>query len=91
MTAVRIPPVLRAQTGNQKRVDVSGTTVGEALASLLEQHPDLHDQIFGADGLLNRFVNVYVNGRDIRYEQALETPVGLEDEVILLPAMAGGR
>lgn len=91
MTAVRIPPVLRAQAGNQKRVDVTGTTVGEALDALLAQYPDLREQLFGGDGSLNRFVNVYVNGRDVRYEQELATPVGEGDEVILLPAMAGGR
>jgi MoaD family protein len=91
MTAVRIPPVLRAQAGNQKRVDVTGTTVGEALEALLAQYPDLREQLFGGDGSLNRFVNVYVNGRDVRYEQELSTPVGDADEVILLPAMAGGR
>jgi MoaD family protein len=91
MTAVRIPPVLRAQAGNQKRVEVSGATVGEALDSLLLQFPGLRDQIFTGDGNLNRFVNVYVNGRDVRYEQELATPVGDSDEVILLPAMAGGR
>jgi MoaD family protein len=91
MTAVRIPPVLRAQAGNQKRVEVGGATVGEVLASLLEQHPSLREQVFTADGSLNRFVNVYVNGRDVRYEQGLDTPVAASDEVILLPAMAGGR
>ena len=91
MTAVRIPPVLRAQAGNQKKVEVTGTTVGEALDSLLEQFPSLREQVFTADGTLNRFVNVYVNGRDVRYEQELSTPVGESDEVILLPAMAGGR
>ena len=91
MTAVRIPPVLRAQAGNQKRVDVTGATVGEALDALLAQFPDLREQLFSGDGSLNRFVNVYVNGRDVRYEQELATPVGDADEVILLPAMAGGR
>jgi len=91
MTAVRIPPVLRAQAGNQKKVEVTGSTVGEALESLLEQFPGLREQIFTEDGSLNRFVNVYVNGRDVRYEQELATPVGESDEVILLPAMAGGR
>jgi molybdopterin converting factor small subunit len=91
MTAVRIPPVLRAQAGNHKRVEVAGATVGEALDSLLEQFPGLRDQVFTGDGNLNRFVNVYVNGRDVRYEQELATPVGESDEVILLPAMAGGR
>jgi molybdopterin synthase sulfur carrier subunit len=91
MTAVRIPPVLRAQAGNQKKVEVTGATVGEALDSLIEQFPSLKEQILTDDGTLNRFVNVYVNGRDVRYEQELDTPVGESDEVILLPAMAGGR
>jgi MoaD family protein len=90
MTAVRIPPVLRAQAGNQKRVEVDGSTVGEALESLLVQFPALRDQVFTGEGSLNRFVNVYVNGRDVRYEQELATPVNANDEVILLPAMAGG-
>ncbi len=91
MTAVRIPPVLRQAAGNQKKVEVTGATVGEALESLLGEYPGLRDQIFTEDGSLNRFVNVYVNGRDVRYEQELATPVGESDEVILLPAMAGGR
>jgi MoaD family protein len=90
MTAVRIPPVLRAQAGNQKRVEVDGSTVGEALESLLVQFPALREQVFTGEGSLNRFVNVYVNGRDVRYEQELATPVNANDEVILLPAMAGG-
>ena len=91
MTAVRIPPVLRAAAGNQKQVDVTGSTVGEALDSLITSFPGLRDQLLTEDGSLNRFVNVYVNGRDVRYEQELATPVGEQDTVILLPAMAGGR
>jgi len=91
MTAVRIPPVLRAAAGNQKQVDVTGSTVGEALDSLITSFPSLRDQLLTEDGSLNRFVNVYVNGRDVRYEQELATPVGEQDTVILLPAMAGGR
>jgi sulfur-carrier protein len=90
MTAVRIPPVLRAQAGNQKQVEVTGSTVGEALEALIAVYPGLRDQILGSDGSLNRFVNVYVNGRDVRYEQELATPVSSSDTVILLPAMAGG-
>jgi molybdopterin converting factor small subunit len=90
MTAVRIPPVLRAAAGNQKQVDVTATTVGEALDSLISAFPGLRDQLLTEDGGLNRFVNVYVNGRDVRYEQELATPVGEQDTVILLPAMAGG-
>lgn len=90
MTAVRIPPVLRAQAGNQKQVQVTGATVGEVIDALIAQHPALRDQLLTGDGSLNRFVNVYVNGRDVRYEQELATPVAESDTVILLPAMAGG-
>lgn len=90
MTAVRIPPVLRAQAGNQKQVQVTGATVGEILGTLVAQYPALRDQLLTGDGSLNRFVNVYVNGRDVRYEQELATPVSESDTVILLPAMAGG-
>ena len=75
MTAVRIPPVLRAQAGNNKQVEVTGSTVGEALQALIGEFPGLRDQLLTADGALNRFVNVYVNGRDVRYEQELATPV----------------
>jgi sulfur-carrier protein len=91
VTAVRIPPVLRTAAGNQKQVEVTASTVGEALDSLIGQFPGLRDQLLTEDGGLNRFVNVYVNGRDVRYEQELATPVGEQDTVILLPAMAGGR
>jgi molybdopterin synthase sulfur carrier subunit len=90
MTAVRIPPVLRAQVGGQKQVDVTGDTVGEVIHSLLAQFPSLREQLLTTDGALNRFVNVYVNGRDVRYEQELATPVSASDTVVLLPAMAGG-
>jgi molybdopterin converting factor small subunit len=90
MTAIRIPPVLRAAAGGQKQVDVTGSTVGESLESLIAAFPGLRDQLLTEDGSLNRFVNVYVNGRDVRYEQELATPVGDQDTIILLPAMAGG-
>jgi molybdopterin synthase sulfur carrier subunit len=90
MTAVRIPPVLRSQVGGQKQVDLVGETVGEVLRSLVDQHGGLREQLLTPDGELNRFVNVYVNGRDVRYEQGLDTPVTSSDTVVLLPAMAGG-
>lgn len=90
MTAVRIPPVLRAQVGGQKQVEAAGDTVGQVLDALVALHPSLREQLLTPDGELNRFVNLYVNGRDVRYEQGLETPVTGSDTVVLLPAMAGG-
>jgi len=90
VTAVRIPPVLRANAGGAKEVDVAGTTVGEALTSLVTKHPSRRDQLLTDDGELNRFVNVYLDGQDIRYLEELATPVAEHDQIIVLPAMAGG-
>lgn len=90
MTTIRIPPVLRAQVGDAKQVQASGATVGEVIGVLVEQHPGLREQLFTDDGQLNRFVNVYLNGQDVRYLSELDTPVGEQDTLVLLPAMAGG-
>ncbi len=90
MSAIRIPPVLRAAVGGAKQVDVPGSTVGELLDGLVAAHPGLRDQLFTPDGELNRFVNVYLDGQDVRYLGGTATPVGAHDEMVILPAMAGG-
>jgi sulfur-carrier protein len=90
VSAVRIPPVLRASVGGAKQVDVSGSTVGELLEGLVAAHPALRDQLFTSDGELNRFVNVYIDGQDVRYLGGTATPVDPRDEMVILPAMAGG-
>lgn len=90
VTAVRIPPVLRPQVGDEKQVDAAGATVAEVLTDLVARHPGLREQLLTADGSLHRFVNVYLNGQDVRYLDDLATPVGERDTLIILPAMAGG-
>ena len=90
MSVVKIPTVLRPQVGGNKEVELSGSTVGEVVDALTAQYPGLKSQLLTAEGDLNRFVNVYVNGQDVRYLQGLDTPVAPADEVRLLPAMAGG-
>ena len=90
MSIVRMPPVLRANVGGAKQLEIDGATVGEVLDALVAAYPALRDQLFTPDGDLNRFVNVYVNDQDIRYLQERATPVGPRDTLILLPAMAGG-
>ena len=90
MAIVRIPPVLRPSTGGVKEVDATGENVGDVLRSLADAHPATQAQLFAAGGELNRYVNVYLNGQDVRYLQGLDTPVGPRDELRLLPAMAGG-
>ena len=91
MATIRIPPVLRPSVGGEREVNADGTNVGEVLKALVEQYPDTSSQLFGADGDLNRFVNVYLNDEDVRVLQGLDTSVGGSDELVILPAMAGGR
>jgi molybdopterin synthase sulfur carrier subunit len=90
MSVVRIPTVLRPQVGGEKQLELEGGTVAQLVDSLVERFPALRSQLLTENGELNRFVNVYVNGQDVRYLQGLETPVQPRDEVRLLPAMAGG-
>jgi molybdopterin converting factor small subunit len=90
MSAVRIPPVLRASTGGAKNIDVAGATVGEVIDRLVATYPGLASQILTADGSLSTFVNVFLNDTDIRHLDALATPIGERDALVLLPAMAGG-
>ena len=86
---VKIPAQLRAVTGGEGELEVEGSTVGEALDSVFEQHGDLKERIT-EEGDLRRFVNVYVSGEDIRFQQGLETAINEGDEVTILPAVAGG-
>ncbi len=90
MSAVWIPPVLRGAVGGQKQVELDGGTVREVVDALVAKFPTLRSQLLTAEGDLNRFVNVYVNGQDVRYLNGLDTPVAERDDVRLLPAMAGG-
>jgi sulfur-carrier protein len=90
MPTVKIPPVLRPKTGGESEVSASGASVGQVLAALAEAHPDTREQLFGPDGDLNRYVNVYLNDEDVRVLDGLETAVGDSDTVVILPAMAGG-
>ncbi|MGI8674999.1 MAG: MoaD/ThiS family protein, partial [Thermoleophilaceae bacterium] len=66
MSVVKIPPVLRSYTGGEKEVPAEGSSVGQVLTALAERHPDTRGQLFGEDGALNRFVNVYLNDEDVR-------------------------
>ena len=85
-----MPSVLRSQANGEKAVEVEGSTIGAAVRSLVGRHPALAEQLLTADGDLHRFVNVYLNGQDVRYLKGLETPVARGDEIRLLPAIAGG-
>lgn len=91
MATIRIPPVLRPSVGGERQVTADGATVGAVLQDLVSTHQELGTQLFGADGELNRFVNVYLNDEDVRVLDGLETGVGEADTLQILPAMAGGE
>ena len=90
MATIRIPPVLRQKTGGQAEVEASGANVGEVLRALTTEHPQTDEQLFGPDGDLNRYVNVYLNDEDVRVLDGLDTAVSEGDTVVILPALAGG-
>jgi molybdopterin converting factor small subunit len=90
MATIKIPPVLRPSTSGEKEVNASGDDVGTILRALAEAHPQTESQLFGPDGGLNRYVNVYLNDEDVRVLDGLETEVGADDTLVILPAMAGG-
>ena len=90
MSTVFIPAVLRPAVGGVKSLELRASSVRGLVTALLERHPGLGGQLLTPEGELNRFVNVFVNGQDVRYLDGLATPVADGDEVRLLPAMAGG-
>ena len=89
MSVVRIPPTLREETGGEREVLAEGENVRDLLDDLTAKFPALRERIM-RDGQVAPFVNVYVDGEDVRTRDGLETPVEDASTVILLPAMAGG-
>jgi sulfur-carrier protein len=90
---VRIPTILRTYTDGEKAVSGEGATISEVIDSLEANHPGIRDRLIEAkDGQsdLRRFVNVYVNDEDVRFTGGLGTSVRDGDQVVVLPAVAGG-
>jgi molybdopterin synthase sulfur carrier subunit len=87
---ITIPTALRQYAGGNATVTLDVDTVGALLRGLVEQHPALGKQIFGDDGKLRSFVNVYVGDEDIRYLQGEATPLSDGETVSIIPAIAGG-
>ena len=90
MPIVRIPTPLRKLTNNQEEVTSSGTTLGAVLDELNATFPGLGERIVDENGVIRRFVNIFVNDEDVRFLQEKETPVKEADIVSIVPAIAGG-
>lgn len=91
MATVYIPAPIRRITGGHGRVSASGATVRDVLNDLERQYPGVRSQLFDQGGEVRSFINVFVNGTEVRQLQGLNTPVRDVDEVSIIPAMAGGR
>ncbi len=89
-TPIHIPAPLRSYTGGLATVDVNGLSVAEALSDLVHQFPALEPHLFDEEGTLRAFVNIYCNDEDIRYLQSIATKLGKDDELTIVPSIAGG-
>lgn len=91
MATVYVPTPLRRLTGGQAKVEVTGSDVGLIIQAIDAQYPGVADRLLDDDGNIKRFINVFVNDAEIRGLQGLHTPVGENDKVSIVPAMAGGQ
>lgn len=88
---VIIPTPLRKFTNDTETVAVQGATVGEIFAQLEASYPGIQARLCDESGELRRFINVYVDGEDIRFLDRLQTKVGEQAEISIVPAIAGGK
>jgi len=87
---VRIPTPLKKIAGEKDIVLANGNTVGEVIQWLTETYPGLHERLKDEKGEVRRFINIYLNDEDIRFNKNLETPVKDGDQISIIPAIAGG-
>ncbi len=87
---VRIPTPLQKLTNNQAEVKAQGTSIKELIDDLEKNFPGFKDRICDEKGKIRKFINIYVNEEDVRFLQQDETPLKDNDEVSIIPAIAGG-
>jgi molybdopterin converting factor small subunit len=90
MATIKIPTPLRPFTANTAQVDVTGTTVGEAMTDLVARYPDLRPHLYNGDQLRN-FVNVFLGEEDIRFLDGLDTELEADSLLRIIPSIAGGK
>ena len=90
MTRVLLPTVLRTHSDGHGVVEVDAANVGEALLELTRKYPDLREALLDEEGQLRNYINVFVNDDNIRDRDQQHTRVDLRDEILIVPALAGG-
>jgi MoaD family protein len=88
---VLIPTPLRGYTNGEATVSASGSSVAAVIDDLESRYPGLKERVTEADGEIRRFVNIFVNGKNVRSLSGAATAVNEGDEIGIIPAMAGGR
>jgi molybdopterin converting factor small subunit len=87
---VKVPTILRSHTGGSKSVEASGDTLDAVLQDVDSRHEGLRARLVDDEGKLHRFVNIYVDDEDVRFNGSLDAPVTENSTVTILPAVAGG-
>jgi sulfur-carrier protein len=90
MPTLKIPAPLRSYVNGQAEIPVSGATVSEAVESLLTQFPSMRPHLTSSQGSLRPFVNLVLDGSNVKDLQGLDTPLRPEDILLLIPSVAGG-
>jgi len=88
---IRIPTPLRRVTNGQDKVEVEAGNLGEIIERMESDYPGFKERLVDEDGELRYFVNIYLNGEDVRFLQGMETTTKTGDELSIVPAVAGGR
>ena len=88
---IRIPTPLRKMTNGLAKVEVEPAVLGDLVDKLNAEYPGFKDRLVDEEGELRYFVNIYLNGEDVRYLDGLNSPVGEKDELSIVPAVAGGH
>lgn len=91
MPYIKIPTPLRSYTASRSEVQVRANNVDEALFDLVSQYPDLEKHLFSEDGQLRPYVNLFLDGDDVRHLQGGDTQLSENDRVLIIPSIAGGR
>jgi molybdopterin synthase sulfur carrier subunit len=90
MAILNIPAPFRPYTGGDNEIELQAKNVEEAITELIEEYPDLKIHLMNEDGTLRNFVNLFLNGEDIRYLQGVETQLLDQDKLQIIPSIAGG-
>jgi MoaD family protein len=90
MTVLRIPTPLRGFVEDQREIEISAASVGEALQDLAGLYPQLKRHLFNESNQLRPYVNLFLNGQDVRHLQGPDTPLGENDTLMIVPSIAGG-